>query len=150
MILKLGMKEFLFICVKKFTMYIWSFTMKIIFLRHLEVIVKNISVLVPSSKIVDQMFCFKNDHFMLDKPNKPIFYENLKVFFHLFFGMTFEKALLVDDMPHARVCLIFVLVSSSQTPSMSPTLTVITFLEQFSLTWNPCIHPKCGYINLQN
>jgi hypothetical protein len=39
-------------------------------------------------------------------------------------------------------------VSSSLTPSTGPTLTIITFLEQFSLTWNPFIQPKCGYINL--
>ncbi len=94
------------------------------------------------------MFCLKNDRFVLEKPNKPIFYENLEVFFRLFLGMAFENALLVDDMPHARVCLIFVLVSSSLTPSTGPTLTIITFLEQFSLTWNPFIQPKCGYINL--
>jgi hypothetical protein len=71
--------------------------MKRNFSRHLEVITKKISVLVPFSKIIDQMLCFRIDHFLLEKPNKPIFHENLKDLFRLFLGTTFENALLVDD-----------------------------------------------------
>jgi hypothetical protein len=48
MILKHGLKEFLYACVKKFTVYIWSFAMKINFSKHLEVIAEKIGVLVTS------------------------------------------------------------------------------------------------------
>jgi hypothetical protein len=39
---------------------------------------------------------------------------------------------------------------SFMTPFMGPIQIVITCLESFSLTWNPCICPKCGFINLYN
>jgi hypothetical protein len=39
---------------------------------------------------------------------------------------------------------------SSLTPLMGPIQTIIICLELFSLTWNPCIRPECGFINLYN
>jgi hypothetical protein len=41
-----------------------------------------------------------NDHFLLEKPNKPIFHKNLKDFFRLFPCTTFENTLLLDDTFH--------------------------------------------------
>ncbi len=79
-ILRLGIKEFLSGRVKKFTMYIWSFVMKRNFLRHLEIIAKKIGVLILSSRIMDKTFYIKHDHFLLEKPNKPIFNKNLEDF----------------------------------------------------------------------
>jgi len=38
MVLKLGLKELLYICVKKFIVYIWSSMMRKFFVRHLEII----------------------------------------------------------------------------------------------------------------
>ncbi len=62
-VLRLGLKEFLFANVKKFTMYIWSLIMKRNFLSHVEIIVKKIGIYFPICKIVDQSFHFRNDHF---------------------------------------------------------------------------------------
>jgi len=45
-------------------------------------------------------YCFRNDHFLREKFEKPVFHKNLKNVFHPFLGTTFENTLLVDDMPH--------------------------------------------------
>jgi hypothetical protein len=79
-VLKLGLKKFLSICVKKFTVYICSSAMKRNFLRHLDIIIDKICVLLSSTKILDHTFCFRNCHFLLEKPDKPIFHRNLKFF----------------------------------------------------------------------
>ncbi len=50
--------------------------MKKNFLTHLELTAKNFGVLLSSSRMVDQMFCFKNDHFLLQKLGKFIFHKN--------------------------------------------------------------------------
>jgi hypothetical protein len=81
-------------------MYIWSSSMKRNFLRHLDIIVEKTWVLLPVSRILDQTLYFKNDDFLLERPNKPIFHKNLKDFFHHFPSMTFENTLLVDDTFH--------------------------------------------------
>jgi hypothetical protein len=73
--------------------------MKRNFSRHLELIIKKIGVLLLSSRIVDQMFCLKNDHFLFEKLDKLIFHKNVENFFHLFPGTSFENTLLVDDTP---------------------------------------------------
>jgi hypothetical protein len=52
-VLKLNLKEFLFACVKKFTMYILSSTMKRNILKHLDIIIKKICVFLPISRILD-------------------------------------------------------------------------------------------------
>jgi hypothetical protein len=51
-------------------------------------------------QILDHNFCFKNDHFLLEKPDNLNFHKNLKDFFCLFHGTTFENTLLVADMLH--------------------------------------------------
>jgi hypothetical protein len=40
-VLRLGLKEFLSTCVKKFMVYIWSSAMKRNFSKHLEIIIEN-------------------------------------------------------------------------------------------------------------
>jgi hypothetical protein len=92
-VMRLGFKEFLSTCVKTFMVYIWSLAMKRNFSRHLKIIVEKTGVRLLSSKIVDQLFCLKNDHFSLEKLDKPIFHRNLFNFFVQFFGMTFENTL---------------------------------------------------------
>jgi hypothetical protein len=69
-------------------------------MKHLEIIAKKTGVRLPSSRIVDQSFCFRNDHFLPEKPNKLIFHKNLFNFFAQFASMTFENTLLIDDMLH--------------------------------------------------
>ncbi len=100
MVLRLGFKEFLSACVKKFTVYIWSLATKKNFLRHQEIIAKKTGVRLPSSRIVDQSFYFRNDHFLPEKPNKLVFHKNLFKFFAQFASTTFENILLIDNMPH--------------------------------------------------
>lgn len=74
--------------------------MKRNFSKHLETIKERFGVHLNSSRIVDQMLCFKNDHFFPKKPNKPILYKNLYTFFCAFPCTNYENALLVDDMPY--------------------------------------------------
>ncbi len=74
--------------------------MKRNFARHLEIIGEKTIVFVPSSRIVDQMFCFRNEHFLLEKPNKHVLHKNLDNFFHMFPGTNYGNTLLIDDMPH--------------------------------------------------
>jgi hypothetical protein len=99
-VLKLGLKEFLSTCVKKFMVYIWSLTMKRNFLRHLDNITEKTCVFLSPSRILDQTLYFKNDHFLLKKLDKLVFHKNLKNFFYFFPSVTFENTLLVDDMFH--------------------------------------------------
>jgi hypothetical protein len=53
-------------------------------LRHLDIIVKKTCILLSISRILDQTFYFKNDDFLLERPNKLVFHKNLKDFFVLF------------------------------------------------------------------
>ncbi len=69
----------------------------------MDIVIKKINVLLPSSRILDQTFYFKNDHFLPKKPNKHVFHKKLKDFFHLFPSMPFENTLLVDDMSHKNM-----------------------------------------------
>jgi len=80
--------------------YIWSLAMKRNFSRHLDIITKKTCNLLSTSRILDQTRCFKNDHFLLEKPDKPIFHKNLQYFFHFFPSTIFENTLLVDDTHH--------------------------------------------------
>jgi hypothetical protein len=57
-VLRLGLKEFLSICIKKFMMYIWSLATKRNFSRHLDIIIKKIGIFLPFSRILDQTFYF--------------------------------------------------------------------------------------------
>jgi hypothetical protein len=70
------------------------------FSRHLNIITEKISILLPTLRILDQTLCFRNDHFLLEKLDKPVFHKNLKDFFCLFISTTFENTLLVDDTLH--------------------------------------------------
>jgi len=70
------------------------------FSRHLETIREGTSVHLDFSRIVDQALCFKNEHFLLKKPKKPILHKNLNTFFTIFLGTNYENTLLVDDMPY--------------------------------------------------
>ncbi len=72
-VLRPSLKEFLSTCVKKFMVYIWSLAMKRNFWRHLDIIVEKTCILLPSSRILDQIFFFINDHFMLEKLDKLVF-----------------------------------------------------------------------------
>ncbi len=39
--------------------------------RHLEIIAKKIGVLLPYFRLMNQMLCFRNDHFLLEKLLNP-------------------------------------------------------------------------------
>jgi hypothetical protein len=98
MILRPRLKEFFYSCATKFTVYIWSFAIRRNFSKHLEIIKEGIGVHLESSKIVDHELCFKNEHFLFEKPKKTILHKNLNAFFGVFRGMNYENTLLVDDM----------------------------------------------------
>jgi hypothetical protein len=66
------LKKFLSSCATKFIMYIWFSTMKRKFSNNLEIIKERIVVHLESSRIVDQVLCLKNEHF-LPKRSKNIF-----------------------------------------------------------------------------
>jgi hypothetical protein len=102
-VLRLGIKEFCSACVKTFMVYIWSLVMKRNFLKHLEIIVEKTDVHLLSTRIVDQSICFKNDHFLFNKPDKPIFHKNLLDFFVQFLSTMFENTLLINDTPHKNL-----------------------------------------------
>jgi len=146
-VLRPNLKEFLSACVNKFTVYIWSSTMKKNFSRHLEIIAKKIGTHLPSFKIVDQSFCFKNNHFLPKKPYKPVFHKNLFDFFVQFPCMTFENTLLIDDTPHK---------SLFNPPFNAIFLKMfyglhnetITCSKPFFLIWNLYIFLECKFINL--
>ncbi len=126
-----------------------SLAMKRNFLRHLDIITKKTGVLLLSSKILDQTFCFRNNHFLLEKLDKPVFHKNLKDFFHLFPRTKFENILLVDDMRHKNMfnppcSAIF------SKHFMGLTLIIIICSTLFFCTWNHCIRSECGFINLED
>jgi len=100
MILWLGLKEFLSSYATKFTMYIWFSIMKRNFSSHLEIIRERIGFHLESSRIVNQMLCLKNEHFLPGKPKKPVFHKNLNAFFSVFPSTNYENTLLIDDMPY--------------------------------------------------
>jgi hypothetical protein len=52
-VLRLGLKKFLSTYVNKFTVYIWSSTMKRNFLRHSDIIVEKTNVFLLSFRILD-------------------------------------------------------------------------------------------------
>jgi hypothetical protein len=100
MILRPSLKEFLFAYSKEFTVYIWSSTMRKSFSKHLEIITKKIGVLLLSCKIVNHIFCLKNDHLLLEKL---VFHKNIENFFCLFHGTALENTSLIDDTPHKNM-----------------------------------------------
>jgi TFIIF-interacting CTD phosphatase-like protein len=53
LVLKPNLKEFLFACVKKFKVYIWSLTMKRNILKHLDIIIEKKGVFLPTFRILD-------------------------------------------------------------------------------------------------
>ncbi len=55
---------------------------------------ERIGVHLKSSKIVDQTLCFKNEHFLPEKP------KNQMTFFGVFPSTKYENTLLVNDMPY--------------------------------------------------
>jgi len=145
--LRPGLKEFMSACVKKFTVYIWSSAMKRNFLKHLEIITKKIGIHLSSYRIVDQSLCFRNDHFLLQKLDKPVFHKNIFDFFVQFLGMMFENTLLIDDMLHnKKIYPPFSAIFCRH--STGHTMMLITYSNPFFLIWNLCIRPKCEFINL--
>jgi hypothetical protein len=74
--------------------------MKRNFSSHLEIIRERIGFHLESSRIVNQMLCLKNEHFLPGKPKKPVFHKNLNAFFSVFPSTNYENTLLIDDMPY--------------------------------------------------
>jgi hypothetical protein len=58
MVLRLELKEFLCTYIKKFNVYIWSYTMRRNFVKHLEIIREKTIFFLSSSRIIDQPLCF--------------------------------------------------------------------------------------------
>jgi hypothetical protein len=56
-------------------------------------------VSLDPSRVFGQESCQKNDHFLPTNPEKPIFHENLYVFFSRFLDTHARNILLIDDMP---------------------------------------------------
>jgi hypothetical protein len=69
----------------------------------LEIIREKTIIFLPSSRIVDQTLCFKNEHFLPKKLDKPIFLKNLDNFFYMFPISNYGNTLLVDDMLHKNM-----------------------------------------------
>jgi hypothetical protein len=101
-VLKPRLKIFLCTCVNKFIIYIWSFAMRN-FARDLEIIKEKTIVFLPSSRIIDQMLCFRNEHFLPKRLEKLVFYKNLDNFFHMFLSTNYGNTLLVHDTPHKNM-----------------------------------------------
>ncbi len=135
MVLKLGLKDFLLACVIFKIMYIWSSAMRRNFLRHLEIIAKKTNVCFPSFRIVNKSLYLRNDHFLLEKPDKLVFHKNLFDFFVRFPIMTFENTLLIDDMPHKSLfnppfsAIFFETFYGSQNDSNYLFETILPYLE---------------------
>jgi hypothetical protein len=75
------LREFLSSYAAKFNVYIWSFTMRRNFSKHLEIIRERSGGHLDPSRIVHQALLLKNEHFLL---KKPILHENLNAFFSIF------------------------------------------------------------------
>jgi hypothetical protein len=92
------------------------------------------------------MFYFRNDHFLPEKLEMHVFHKNLQDFFRLFMNTTFENTLLVDAMLHKSMfdlpfsAIFFETFYGSHNNG--------NYLLETVLPWNPCIHPKCKFINL--
>jgi hypothetical protein len=56
----------------------------------LETSRERIGVHFKSSKIIDQMLCLKNDHFLLEMPENLVFHKTPNAFFNVFLGMNYE------------------------------------------------------------
>jgi hypothetical protein len=74
--------------------------MRKLFSKHLETIKERIGVHLESSRIIDQVLCFKNEHFFLEKHEKHVLHKNLNAFFDVFLGMNYENTLFIDDMSY--------------------------------------------------
>jgi hypothetical protein len=141
------LNEFLSACVKQFTVYIWSSAMKRNFSRHLEIIVGKFGIRLLSSKIINKLLCFRIDHFLPEKPNKPIFNKNLLNFFVQFRNKTFENTLLIDKMPNKSLfnppfnVIFSEMFYESHSDVNYLFQTVLLYLES-------CICPKSKFINL--
>jgi hypothetical protein len=90
MILQLGVEKVPLHLCNKITMYIWSSTMKKLFSKHLETIKEKIGVHFKSSKIIDQMLCFKNEHISLKSLKNLFFHKTPNAFKNVFLGTNYE------------------------------------------------------------
>jgi hypothetical protein len=95
-----GLKEFLEKCLMQFQVYIWFATQGHNIYNYLNQIYHKTLISIHASKVLDQIFCMWNPHFLLDKPNKPIFHKNLDVFFSTFPYTRTGNTLLIDDAPY--------------------------------------------------
>jgi hypothetical protein len=94
-----GLKDFLTSCLFQFKVYIRSVARHYIN-KHLdEIKEKNKNSLDPS-KVLGQESCQKNDHFLPNHLEKPIFHKKLDVFFSKFPNTHVGNTLLVDDTPY--------------------------------------------------
>jgi hypothetical protein len=91
------LKEFLERCVTQFHVYIWSTTQRHNIYKYLDQIWHQTQIFIDPSKVLDQEFCMQNSHFLLDKPNKPIFHKNLDIIFSTYPYTHVSNTLLVDD-----------------------------------------------------
>jgi hypothetical protein len=73
------------------------------FARDLEIIKEKTIVFLPSSRIIDQMLCFRNEHFLPERLEKLVFHKNLDNFFHMFLSTNYGNTLLVHDTPHKNM-----------------------------------------------
>jgi hypothetical protein len=48
----------------------------------------------------DQIFCMRNQHFLLDKLDEQIFHKNLDIFFFIYPHIHISNTLFVDNTPY--------------------------------------------------
>jgi hypothetical protein len=106
------LKDFLTSCLTQFEVYIWFITRHYNIDKHLDKIKEKTHITLDLSRVLGQESCQKNDHFLAIFPKKPIFYENLDVFFSRFLDMHARNTFLVDDITYKSIfndfyCVIF-------------------------------------------
>jgi hypothetical protein len=97
------LKDFLTSCLSQFEVYIWSTARHYNINKYLDKIKEKTQIILDFSKVLRQESCQKNDHFLAIYLEKPIFHENLDVFFLRFSDMHARNTLLIDDMPYKYI-----------------------------------------------
>jgi hypothetical protein len=95
-----GLKDFLTSCLFQFKVYIWSVAPCYNIDKHLDEIKEKENISLDPSKVLGQELCQKNDHFLPNHLEKPIFHKKLNVFFLKFPDTHVGNILFIDDTPY--------------------------------------------------
>jgi hypothetical protein len=83
--------------------YIWSIVHCHNIYNYLDQIWHKTQIPIHVSRVLNQTFCMWNPHFLLDKPNKPIFCKNIDIFFFTFPYIHASNMLFIDNTPYKSV-----------------------------------------------